>query len=128
MCGIALLLELAQQQCDFKNICNEVEAKIEQLELLENQEQSKEVIPTEEILKRMINKMKFRGPDQQNTKVVQIFGSKLSISGSLLALRGETPQPQPLFDENLENVLVWNGEVFGGALYEKVCFYLFQIS
>lgn len=120
MCGIALLLQLAQQKCDFKNLCSEVEAKIEQLKLLENEDQNKVEVSSEEILKSMENKIKYRGPDQQNTGTVDIFGSKLSICGSLLALRGEKPQPQPLRDENLENILVWNGEVFGGTLYEKV--------
>ena len=39
---------------------------------------------------------------------------RLQLSGALLHLRGRVPKPQPLCESG--NILLWNGEVFGGSL------------
>lgn len=45
---------------------------------------------------------------------MQVGGAAaLTFAGSLLQLRGRDPVSTPLYDDN-SNILVWNGEVFGG--------------
>lgn len=54
-----------------------------------------------------------RGPDGSNELVIQVNDFSLTFIGSVLALRGRQLVAQPLQDD-INNVLLWNGEVFGG--------------
>eukprot|EP01130_Rhizamoeba_saxonica_P012386 TRINITY_DN5208_c0_g1_i3.p1 TRINITY_DN5208_c0_g1~~TRINITY_DN5208_c0_g1_i3.p1 ORF type:complete len:566 (-),score=130.31 TRINITY_DN5208_c0_g1_i3:151-1848(-) len=53
-----------------------------------------------------------RGPDHFERKDIQLGPSNLSFLSSVLHLRGN-PVQQPLSD-NSGNVMLWNGEIFGG--------------
>ena len=73
----------------------------------------------------LIKTLTSRGPDIQSThSVTLVHGdtseqAKVDLAATVLHLRGEVAQPQPLVDEE-GNVLLWNGEVFAG-------FYLAQM-
>ncbi|KAK2855518.1 hypothetical protein FQN49_005107, partial [Arthroderma sp. PD_2] len=56
-----------------------------------------------------------RGPDSFQTRCVCVAGDEtayLTFTSSVLALRGDSTQPQPLVDEASKSVLCWNGEVW----------------
>ena len=59
-----------------------------------------------------------RGPDRGHSvsRIIRTSDRALKIKfwGTVLHLRGETIQEQPVFDE-AGNIFCWNGEVFGGS-------------
>ncbi len=58
-----------------------------------------------------------RGPDGQGRLQVALDDPKLSLVllASVLHMRGPTVCPQPAVDAATGNVLLWNGEIFGGG-------------
>ncbi|OQR95727.1 cGMP-dependent protein kinase [Thraustotheca clavata] len=54
-----------------------------------------------------------RGPDYFNTVNLVEDAQLISLSSGVLHLRGDAMAKQPIVDE-VGNVLLWNGEVFGG--------------
>lgn len=62
-----------------------------------------------------------RGPDALHTLTVTITDSdvittnpiRLTFIAGVLFIRGTKPTPQPYGDDN-GNLLLWNGEIFGG--------------
>jgi len=59
-----------------------------------------------------------RGPDQQADLVVG--AGRIHLGASVLHMRGGSLEPQPLRDA-AGNVLLWNGEVFSGAIAVAPC-------
>ena len=56
-----------------------------------------------------------RGPDAAGSSELSGHGYRLSLIGAVLALRGtDEAVAQPLADES-GNMLLWNGEIFGGC-------------
>ena len=74
-----------------------------------------------ELISRLEAVISKRGPDATNHVTVPILNNNIfaTFIGSLLALRGTSPTIQPLV-LNETHYLLWNGEIFGGDLYEKV--------
>ena len=56
--------------------------------------------------------------DSFKTHSVDINDMKLTLTGSVLHLRGTQVTPQPLVDDD-GNALLWNGEVFEGLDVES---------
>ena len=55
-----------------------------------------------------------RGPDHQNSLAVQINDEwSLLLHSTVLHMRGDLCQ-QPIVHEETGDVLLWNGEIFGG--------------
>lgn len=54
-----------------------------------------------------------RGPDASNRSVLQAAGCQLTFLASVLHIQGVTITQQPVVDVQ-GNLLLWNGEVFGG--------------
>ncbi|KAG1543147.1 hypothetical protein G6F51_006847 [Rhizopus arrhizus] len=57
-----------------------------------------------------------RGPDSQLLKQLNVKDSTLQFFSTVLHLRGPDVVPQPI--EDSENILCWNGEIFGGLQVE----------
>lgn len=103
MCGIALSLSGV-------HIEGHLEADTADLEIDEQQEGPSNA-DLSEGLKR-------RGPDSVNKETVHVTSSiQIDFIGSLLSLRGDRPVSQPVKD-NAGNILVYNGEIFGGLQVE----------
>ena len=65
-----------------------------------------------------VHALQRRGPDAQGELVVgrlEVSGYALRLSAAVLPLRGRACQPQPL-QSAAGDVLLWNGEVFGGGV------------
>ena len=61
-----------------------------------------------------------RGPDSAGEIVLwPCAGVELRLSAAVLGLRGTAPTPQPLRDE-FGNILLWNGEIFGGEIFDAI--------
>ncbi|GIY76194.1 asparagine synthetase domain-containing protein 1 [Caerostris darwini] len=94
MCGICLSLNFCQKSIfdEFKN-----ESSLQHLHL----------------------KLKQRGPNYFQ-KISHSFSDvfHLNFISSVLHLRGISPSLQPVTDD-AGNVLMWNGEIFGGPLFEQ---------
>lgn len=76
---------------------------------------------------KLIEAIRRRGPDGTGRVAIENTDGRLRLFGSLLHLRGESPNYQPVLDVGCRsssrtkekmsrNALLWNGEVFGGAL------------
>ena len=81
---------------------------------------------------QVVEKLRRRGPDYIGEATVPIgdHGTQLDMIGTLLHMRGAEPTPQPLRGngENLSastgdrktsvggNILLWNGNIFGGEI------------
>jgi len=76
------------------------------------------------VSKSVLPHLERRGPDHTGTKEFTITNDHetfcLTLIGTVLHLRG-SKTPQPLIDE-CGNVLLWNGEIFGGVevMYVKL--------
>mmetsp|Transcript_16726 Transcript_16726/g.54282 ORF Transcript_16726/g.54282 Transcript_16726/m.54282 type:complete len:273 (+) Transcript_16726:86-904(+) len=65
-----------------------------------------------------VHALQRRGPDAQGELVVgrlEVSGYELRLTAAVLHLRGRACQPQPL-QSAAGDVLLWNGEVFGGGV------------
>ena len=77
--------------------------------------------PTNGLSAALLKALTPRGPDTQSTHSVTLVQGgaseqvKVDLVATVLHLRGEVSQPQPLIDDQ-GNVLLWNGEVFAGCL------------
>ncbi|CAG8578991.1 2066_t:CDS:10 [Funneliformis mosseae] len=73
----------------------------------------------DELWNQLIIRNKQRGPDIQGkfSKSIQFttsFEINLIFYGAVLHLRGPTVNKQPLIDNDEQDVLLWNGEIFDG--------------
>lgn len=65
--------------------------------------------------------LKSRGPDQISDKCVEINGKIIRIISSVLHIRGEEIQAQPIEGERY--ILQWNGEIYDGL--QVIMYYTF---
>ncbi|XP_048050320.1 asparagine synthetase domain-containing protein 1 [Megalobrama amblycephala] len=74
--------------------------------------------PHDPLEERVRENLKYRGPNCSRDITVTISNCSLLFSAHVLHMRGSLT-PQPLQDDN-GNMLLWNGEVFGGLRVEEV--------
>lgn len=105
MCGISLLLN------------HDAELQQELAHLFPITEQQKQQQQLQVSVQQLCQVIQPRGPDATKIHTMKICEKNITCMGTLLSLRGEQVAQPLIFNEH---VLVWNGEVFGGALYEQV--------